>query len=67
MKLIAILITNNIATYGGASPIRQAVLFVCIPESAKKEPKARKPRLFFIVTLQNVRISLTLTARAGFL
>ena len=67
MKLISLLITKNTATYGGAQTLRQAVLFVSIPESAKKEPKARKPRLFFIVTLQNVRISLTLTARAGFL
>ena len=32
MKLLAILITNNVATYGGAQPLRQAVLFVFLPD-----------------------------------
>lgn len=31
MKLIALLIMNNVASYGGAQPLRQAVLLVCIP------------------------------------
>ena len=32
MKLIALLITNNVATYGGAQPLCQIVLLVCIPD-----------------------------------
>ena len=32
MKLIAILITNNATAYGRAQPLRQVVLFVCIPD-----------------------------------
>ena len=31
MKLIALLITNNVTTYGGAQLLRQAVLFVFVP------------------------------------
>ena len=31
MKLFAIYITNNATTYGGAQPLRQAVLFVFVP------------------------------------
>ena len=32
MKLIALLITNNVATYGGAQPLRQAVLFIFVSD-----------------------------------
>ena len=32
MKLIAILITNNATVYGGAQPLCQIVLLVCIPD-----------------------------------
>ena len=31
MKLFALLITNNVTTYGGAQPLRQVVLFVVVP------------------------------------
>ena len=32
MKLILIYLTNNITTHGGAQPLRQAMLFVFLPD-----------------------------------
>ena len=36
MKPITLLITNSIATYGGAQPLRQVVLFVFVPDNFDK-------------------------------
>ena len=36
MKLFTIFITNNATTYGGVKPLRQAVLFVFLPDKVDK-------------------------------
>ena len=32
MKLVVIFIKNHATAYGGAQPLRQVVLFVCVPD-----------------------------------